>query len=318
MKKYDVIVLGSDPNGLTAAFFLAKKGLQVLLLEARPSWGGLTEEEEFHPGYFTAGLLEETHRVSSQVIHELGLSQFGLKEADPNKIPPQFLFDPNGPGLFISSDLKKTIKSIQSYSPKDANAWGAYLHFMEKAQGLIQKFSSRRPPKLLNPSLGDSLSLARNALALRTMDPSFMMEWIRSAPTPLSDWLGDQFETDLLKAGLASQGLFASTHAPLSPFGTALLFSHFTLASTAIDGGTPALIRSLITGAQHHGVSLRSKSKVQALLVSSGKVNGVRLTSGEEIGAGVVLSALCPIHTFVDLFPPRCLFEKALLNMENF
>ena len=40
MAKYDVIIIGSGPKGLTAAAYLSKVGLKVLVLEKRHEAGG--------------------------------------------------------------------------------------------------------------------------------------------------------------------------------------------------------------------------------------------------------------------------------------
>ena len=40
MPTYDVIVVGSGPNGLSAAIVMARAGLSVLVREANPTWAG--------------------------------------------------------------------------------------------------------------------------------------------------------------------------------------------------------------------------------------------------------------------------------------
>ena len=48
---YDAIVVGGGHNGLTHACYLAKGGLNVLVLERRPFVGGAAITEELHPGF---------------------------------------------------------------------------------------------------------------------------------------------------------------------------------------------------------------------------------------------------------------------------
>ena len=46
IERYDAIVIGAGHNGLTCACYLAKAGLQVLVLEQYHSIGGMTITEE--------------------------------------------------------------------------------------------------------------------------------------------------------------------------------------------------------------------------------------------------------------------------------
>ena len=51
MKDYDVIVIGSGINSLSAAALLSKARKKVLVLEARENIGGMASTVEFFPGY---------------------------------------------------------------------------------------------------------------------------------------------------------------------------------------------------------------------------------------------------------------------------
>lgn len=51
MKNYDAIVIGAGHNGLTNAAFLAKAGLDVIVLEKNSYIGGATATRELHEGW---------------------------------------------------------------------------------------------------------------------------------------------------------------------------------------------------------------------------------------------------------------------------
>ena len=52
MKRYDAIIIGAGHNGLTAAAYLAKAGLDVVVLEKNDYIGGAAVTREMHEGWF--------------------------------------------------------------------------------------------------------------------------------------------------------------------------------------------------------------------------------------------------------------------------
>ena len=63
-KKYDALIIGAGHNGLVCAFYLARAGLKVRIVERRDVVGGAAVTEEFHPGFrnsvasYTVSLLQ--------------------------------------------------------------------------------------------------------------------------------------------------------------------------------------------------------------------------------------------------------------------
>ncbi|MGB2582870.1 MAG: FAD-dependent oxidoreductase, partial [Dehalococcoidia bacterium] len=49
-ERYDVVIIGGGPNGMTTAAYLAKCGLHVCVLEERVECGGACETVEVIPG----------------------------------------------------------------------------------------------------------------------------------------------------------------------------------------------------------------------------------------------------------------------------
>lgn len=81
MPKYDAVVVGSGPNGLSAAIELAKAGLSVILFEAKKEiGGGLRSYELTLPG-FIHDMCSAIHPLafSSPFFSKLPLKDFGLQ-----------------------------------------------------------------------------------------------------------------------------------------------------------------------------------------------------------------------------------------------
>ena len=85
MKQYDAIIIGSGPNGLSAAIRLAQEGLGVLVIEgAETIGGGLRSDELTLPG-FTHDICAAVHALgqASPFLRALPLEQYGLEWVQP-------------------------------------------------------------------------------------------------------------------------------------------------------------------------------------------------------------------------------------------
>lgn len=82
---YDVVVIGSGPNGLAAAIVALRCGLSTLVLEASATIGGGTRSAELTLPGFTHDVCSAVHpmAMASTFFRKLPLSSFGLKWIAP-------------------------------------------------------------------------------------------------------------------------------------------------------------------------------------------------------------------------------------------
>lgn len=80
-QKYDAVIIGSGPNGLSAAVELARSGLSTLVVEAKSSPGGGARTEELTLPGFHHDVCSAVHPLGagSPFFRTLGLENFGLK-----------------------------------------------------------------------------------------------------------------------------------------------------------------------------------------------------------------------------------------------
>jgi phytoene dehydrogenase-like protein len=85
MSGYDAIVVGSGPNGLSAAIELARAGLSVLVREANETIGGGTRSLELTLPGFLHDVCSAVHpmAIASPFFRSLPLDDYGLEWIDP-------------------------------------------------------------------------------------------------------------------------------------------------------------------------------------------------------------------------------------------
>lgn len=83
--EYDAVIVGSGPNGLSAAVRLAEAGKHVLVVEANAETGGGTRTAEFTLPGFRHDICSAIHPmgVASSFFRSLPLEQFGLEWIHP-------------------------------------------------------------------------------------------------------------------------------------------------------------------------------------------------------------------------------------------
>lgn len=298
---YDAIVIGAGHNGLTAAALLARAGRRTLLLERRDQIGGLAGDEEFHPGYRTTGVLHDTAGVRDWVIDELDLESHGLERHA--ETPPVLVPRRQADGFMLWRDPERAAEEIEPLAPGDVAAYREYRSFLDRVAPVVRRVTDRPPPELFEPGARDLLDLARTALKLRLLGERDMMELMRAAPMPLTDWLGHQFESEALGAALAAPAIHHTVTGPRAPNSTVNLILGECLARPPVRGGPAALVRALERAARANGVEIRTGAAVERLSGNGRGVSGVLMEDGESLDADVIAASCDPKHLFLELLP---------------
>src|SRR5919107_1757126 len=139
--RYDAVVIGGGPNGLTAAITLARAGRSVLLVEAAPALGGATATEELTLPGFRHDVFSAVHpaAVASPVFAELELERHGLRWIQPELAMVHPL--PDGRAAVLDRDLARTVASLDALAPGDGGRWRAtvepYLRHFEAVRATM-------------------------------------------------------------------------------------------------------------------------------------------------------------------------------------
>ena len=141
-----VVIVGGGHNGLVAAGYLGRAGLDVQVLERRDVVGGAAVTEEWFPGFHISTCSYVCHILQQKVIDELELRNHGFHvyPLDPGRLHPF----PDGRAVRLWHDDEKTAEEIRQFSPEDAEAWLDWADFWHRAVRILSDYYLQPPPSL--------------------------------------------------------------------------------------------------------------------------------------------------------------------------
>jgi phytoene dehydrogenase-like protein len=195
-KDFDAIVVGSGPNGLSAAITLQKAGLSVLIVEAKSTIGGGMRTAELTLPGFKHDICSAIHPMAmgSPFFVNLPLHEHGL-EFIHAPLPAAHPFD-NGKAAILSRSIEETAAVLG----KDGQA------YLDLIQPLVQSW-----PKIVDDTLGP-LGIPKH--------PLLLAQFGLKAMQPAS-WIAKRFETEEAKGLWA--GMTAHSIQPLTNYSSAAI-----------------------------------------------------------------------------------------------
>ena len=295
MSDFDAIVIGAGHNGLTAAAVMARAGLSVLCLEKNHFVGGMASTTELIRGYRfeLAGSIQ--FPLPNEIYEDLGFDACPIYEPE---VMSASVGRPGEPPLLMYSDTERLLAHLGEALGVDAlTGMAEVVAWAEAPARAIGRFDVRKPPK----SLDDMWACAVN----ETERQAIKMAMFGSVVDVVDRYLPDRHKHAPVRSMLAFLAVNSTYKGPATP-GTALCLA-FALASpgnatmSKVEGGLGTMSQHVLDIFERHGGVLRRHEKVSRILVSNGRVRGVELADGNEIGAPIVVSNLDPSATFFGL-----------------
>ncbi len=304
----DVIVIGAGHNGLVCAFYLARAGLKVTVLERRGIVGGAAVTEEFHPGFRNSVASYTVSLLNPKIIRDLDLAGRGLK------IVPRQMSN------FLPLDGRDYLAGtgtdeIAKFSQKDAVRFGDYQARLEAVADVLRELVLKTPPNLTTggwaaaiPELLKSASIGRDLSELSlTAKRDLLALFTQSG----GDWLDGWFESDPIKAMLGFDSIIGAYASPYAPGSAYVLLHHVFGEVNGIKGawghaigGMGAITQAMAAACRDHGVEIRTDCAVREVIVEKGRAVGVVTEGGETLRAARIASNLNPKLLFEKLVDP--------------
>ena len=322
MKRWDAIVIGAGHNGLVNACYLRRAGLDVLVLEKNDWIGGAAVSRSLTPGFTYSNCSYVCSLFRPEIMRDLDLPRHGLQVI---AYEGGAVLTRDGDFLANYRDHEAHRREFARFSPRDAEAYDRYSRDVTRQCRFIQPLLMRTAPdptSLKARDLGELLYLGRKFSGLGADE---MARTARFWTMSISDYLDEYFETDVIKAYFALSGIIGTALGPMSP-GTAYILLHHYMGEVDgsvgawgyARGGMGAVTQALASSFLASGGTIRTDAEVERVLVRGGKADGVVLSGGEEVRAGLVVSNADVKRTFLTLVEESALPETFLRRVKNF
>ena len=319
---YDAIIVGAGHNGLTNAAYLARAGLRVLVLERMPWIGGAAVSLEIEKGWMYSNCSYVCSLLRPELYRDLELARHGLQVV------------PYGGGVTITrtgdvlgnyTDEDVQRREFARHNPRDGDAYQRYSTDVMRQCRFIRPLLLRTPPDPTSFKPRDIRELIYLGREFAKFGEQFIYDTLRFYTMSIADFLGEYFESDLIKAHLSGSGIIGSAMGVYSP-GTAYVLLHHYMGDVDgsigawgfARGGMGAVSNAIASAYKSFGGEIVTDAPVERVIVRNGRVTGVATANGNEYRAKIVVSNLDPKRTFTRLFDKGDLSPEFVQRARNF
>ncbi len=284
------VVIGGGIGGLASAALLGKRGFEVTLLEKNPLLGGRANYFEADGFRFDMGpswyLMPDVFEHFFALLGERVSDHLQLTRLDPSY---RIVFRGTDRTVDMYSDLSRDVETFERLEPGSGQALREYLERSKEQYGIaVDQFMYRNHDNVLDFFDRKTAMLGRQLHVFENMHK----------------YISRSFHTDAVQKILEYQLVFLGS----SPYNTPALYnimSHidFNMGVFYPQGGIYSIIRALEAIGGQHGVKFRTEAPVAEILTEGGRATGVRLESGEELRADLIISNADMHHTETRLLP---------------
>ncbi|MEO8161082.1 MAG: NAD(P)/FAD-dependent oxidoreductase, partial [Arenimonas sp.] len=321
-QEFDVIVVGAGHNGLVSACYLARAGLKVMVLERSDRVGGAAVSRKIYDDITYSNCSYVCSLLRPEIMRQLELPKFGL-QIIPYEGGATMMANGDHYAAYRNADAKR--REMARHSKRDAEAYHRYSNDVMRQCKFIKPLLMRTPPDPTSFKPRDLMELLYLGKRFHAMGEQRMYDTIRFFTMSAADYLDEYFESDVIKGHLSGSSIIGTALGPRSPGSAYVLLHHYMgEVDNAVGswgfarGGMGAITQALSKSLQASGGKVMVDAGVEQILVSAGKARGVRLETGEELLAPVVVSNLDVKRTFLKVIDPNELPAEFVERVRNF
>jgi phytoene dehydrogenase-like protein len=321
-KSLDAIIIGGGHNGLVCAWYLARAGMRVRVLERRGVVGGAAVTEEFHPGFRNSVASYTVSLLNPRIIRDMQLAERGLRIVE--RPISNFLPQEDGGYLMLGGGLERTQATFRAFSPRDADRLPAYYDALDAVADVLRDLALKAPPNA-GGGIGALLALAAQGRGLAGLPVETQRNVLDLFVKSARDFLDGWFESEAVKAAFGFDAVVGNYASPDTP-GSAYVLLHHVFGEVngkkgawghAI-GGMGAITQLMAQACVEAGVEISVDTPVARVLVDDGTAVGVRLESGAELSSRIIAANVGPRLLYERLVDPADLDDDFRRRIAGF
>lgn len=306
MKSPKAVIIGAGHNGLTAAFYLARAGWNVTVLEARRSIGGACCSTQLECGCIISPGANHFGMLRPEIRIDMQLAARGLEIIVPD--PQMVVTFETGRNLALYRDIVRTQQEIARFSAADARAFVSYAIDLSKAASVLNRHLLATPPQ------PDAF-----AEELDRVQSGFGQRFFRGS---LAETLRHYFESPYVQTAMGAAA-FLYRAGPETP-GTAFALTYLAQYDVGGEpgwgfarGGMGRVTELMADATFEAGATIRTETRVHRICIGDCAAVGVELDNGTFFPAEVVLSNADPYTTYCRLLPDGVLPSPVQAHLES-
>jgi phytoene desaturase len=305
MADYDVIVIGGGLGGISAAALCAKNGFKTVMFEQCDVVGGCCSSFDFEGYRFDTGasiiMLTETIQAIFELMGRRMEDYIELFPCDPI----YQVIGHDGSRFNMPMDIAEATSVIERVAPGDVEGWKEFTRI-----GLS-----------MLEAIGDMMMTPMNTLqemARMQSEHHDMMRYMQYFLLSHQSVTQKFFKDPVMQSFVGFQSYYAGAppYLGLGILGFIALMQH--LGSYYPKGGMIALPGSLQKVGEEFGLEVRSGTKVEKIIVESGRARGVRLEDGSVVSSKMVLSNANAKVTYLKMVGPEHLKPWAIRAIDSY
>jgi len=296
MKARSVIVIGAGVGGITAAIHLAKRGMDVTVVEKNSHPGGRCDRLSRVGHHFDTGptllVMPLLYEVEFQALGTSMRERLELQRVDPTY---HLVFD-DGSQLALTSDMQSMREQLESIQ---SGSFQGFLSYLQEG--------GRHYQLTLDNLVNQDFRKASDLFNLHTLSSIFRLKPFTNHYRNMSVY----FDDPRLKSAFTFQDIYMG----LSPFEAPATFSMMPYTELAHGvwypkGGMYRIVETLMDLAYEAGVKFIFDTAVKQIQTNSTHARGILLADETHLDADVVLANADLPYVYQNLLPNEGKFKS--------